>query len=107
MEGRFDHTRSCAVSVEQVIMLRRLDERNKRRALRVVCGGGALGYDALYGKPHDAGDKPPWPGRTQVEALRRLGYCPSLFTLYPGDYVHINKGRLHAFRKQVRVCVSE
>jgi len=26
-------------------------------------------------------------------------YCPSIFTLEPGDLVHINKGRLHAFRK--------
>ena len=26
-------------------------------------------------------------------------YCPSMFTLEPGDLVHINKGRLHAFRK--------
>jgi len=28
-----------------------------------------------------------------------MGYCPSVFTLEPGDLVHINKGRLHAFRK--------
>jgi len=26
-------------------------------------------------------------------------YCPSVFVLKPGQHVHINKGRLHAFRK--------
>jgi hypothetical protein len=26
-------------------------------------------------------------------------YCPSVLTLKPGDLIHINKGRLHAFRK--------
>ena len=28
-----------------------------------------------------------------------MGYCPSVFILKPGQLVHINKGRLHAFRK--------
>lgn len=32
----------------------------------------------------------------------RLGrYCVSTFVLRPGQHVHINKGRLHAFRKVV------
>jgi hypothetical protein len=26
-------------------------------------------------------------------------YCPSVFILKPGEHLHINKGRLHAFRK--------
>jgi hypothetical protein len=26
-------------------------------------------------------------------------YCPSVFILQPRDYLHINKGRIHAFRK--------
>lgn len=26
-------------------------------------------------------------------------YCPSVFILEPGQHIHINKGRLHAFRK--------
>ncbi|CAN0004783.1 unnamed protein product, partial [Ectocarpus fasciculatus] len=29
-----------------------------------------------------------------------LNFCPSVFTLEPGEFVHINKGRLHAFRKE-------
>jgi len=28
-----------------------------------------------------------------------FSYCPSVFILKPGQFVHINKGRLHAFRK--------
>ena len=31
--------------------------------------------------------------------LLSLSYCPSRFILKPGQFVHINKGRLHAFRK--------
>ncbi len=57
------------------------------------------GYDALYGKPHDEGTKPPWPCAAQIAELAALGYCPSTFILEPGEFVHINKGRLHAFRK--------
>ena len=53
-----------------------------------------------YGKPHDSGAKPPWPTAGQIDALRRLGYCPSVFTLEAGEFLHINKGRLHAFRKK-------
>ncbi|CAN0456286.1 unnamed protein product, partial [Ectocarpus sp. 12 AP-2014] len=30
----------------------------------------------------------------------QLNFCPSVFTLEPGEFVHINKGRLHAFRKE-------
>ncbi len=28
-----------------------------------------------------------------------MGYCPSVLILKPGQLIHINKGRLHAFRK--------
>ena len=28
-----------------------------------------------------------------------LSYCPSIFILRPGQHLHINKGRLHCFRK--------
>jgi hypothetical protein len=31
--------------------------------------------------------------------LLKTRYCPSVFILKPGQLVHINKGRLHAFRK--------
>lgn len=97
--GTVDSGHQCLRGRNEVVMLRRMDEPNKRRALRILCKG-CPSYDALYGKPHDAGEKPPWPTETQIDELRRHGYCPSVFTLEPGDYVHINKGRLHAFRKR-------
>lgn len=31
--------------------------------------------------------------------LAFLSYCPILLTLRPGEHLHINKGRIHAFRK--------
>lgn len=38
---------------------------------------------------------------------RIYSYCPSVFTLEPGDLVHINKGRLHAFRKMSTSKLAE
>ena len=78
--GTVDSGHQCLRGANEVVMLRRLDEPNKRRALRVLCGA-APGYDALYGKPHDSGAKPPWPTKAQIDELRALGYCPSAFTL--------------------------
>eukprot|EP00903_Cladosiphon_okamuranus_P010291 g9742.t1 len=68
----------------------------------------------LYRPPHSDGTTPPWPSDEAVERLRELNFCPSVFTLEPGEFVHINKGRLHAFRKEQplpgedpgSVCVS-
>ena len=97
--GTVDSGHQCLRGNNEVVMLRRLDEANKRRALKILCGS-CLSYDALYGKPHDAGEKPLWPTEKQIAELRKLNYCPSVFTLQPGDFVHINKGRLHAFRKK-------
>lgn len=34
-------------------------------------------------------------------------YCPSVFILEPNHYLHINKGRLHAFRKLTRDPLPE
>lgn len=66
--------------------------------------------------PHDDGrcDKPLWPTKEVVDEWTSLkyvsvfletfsnnliSYCPSVFILKPGQHLHINKGRLHAFRK--------
>ena len=43
--------------------------------------------------------KPDWPEEKQLDRLRNQGLQLSHFVLEPGDFVHINKGRLHAFRK--------
>ena len=36
-----------------------------------------------------------------------IRYCPSLLTLGPGELIHINKGRLHAFRKMATTKLPE
>ena len=75
-----------------------------------------LGY-ALRDKPHDdvsVRKKPAWPSEDKLEILRRLNMAPTCFVLEAGEYVHINKSRLHAFRKQTPndadadedICVS-
>ena len=45
-----------------------------------------------------SGPKPKWPTPAQIDRLRDLGAAPSHFVLEAGDFVHINKARLHAFR---------
>jgi hypothetical protein len=39
------------------------------------------------------------PHRTTILTETNFSYYPSVFVLKPGQWVHINKGRLHAFRK--------
>lgn len=34
-----------------------------------------------------------------ISWIRPHRYCPSVFVLKPGQMIHINKGRLHMFRK--------
>ena len=75
-------------------MLRRLDEDNKRRALRILAGdhdlgtnssGGAAGAGAavpdahrgdemLYKLPHGPGQKPPWPSEAAIDRLREARF---------------------------------
>jgi hypothetical protein len=45
------------------------------------------------------GKKPGWPRKESIEKCRQMGYCPTLCIVKPGQLIHINKGRLHAFRK--------
>jgi hypothetical protein len=39
------------------------------------------------------------PNKSAIEKCTEMNYCPSVFVLSPGQMIHINKGRLHAFRK--------
>ena len=86
-------------------MLRRMPEEHKERALYILNDQKnkkkRSKYDGLYGLPHGdgLGDKPDWPTVDAIEECRRMNYYPSVFVLKPGQFVHINKGRLHAFRK--------
>lgn len=41
----------------------------------------------------------PQPTTDAIKKCEAMNYCPSVFVLSPGQMVHINKGRLHAFRK--------
>jgi len=83
-------------------MLRRLTERHKYHALRLLTGASDS-KKTLYDLPHrdQGGDeiRRDWPTAVSIEECKRMGYCPSVFILKPGQLVHINKGRLHAFRK--------
>lgn len=45
--GTVDSGHQCLRGSNEVVMLRRMDEANKRRALRILCGN--MHYDALYG----------------------------------------------------------
>lgn len=40
-----------------------------------------------------------WPSTERLDACVRKKYHPSLWKLKPGQFVHINKGRLHAYRR--------
>lgn len=46
--------------------------------------------------------KSEWPSDDLIKTWAKQNYCPSVFILKPGQMVHINKGRLHAFRKMGR-----
>ena len=57
-------------------------------------------------RPHDdkhlATAERRWPTKPVLDRLTdELQACPASFVLSAGDYVHINKGRLHAFRKHL------
>uniref|UniRef100_A0A7S4EEL1 DUF6824 domain-containing protein n=1 Tax=Pseudo-nitzschia australis TaxID=44445 RepID=A0A7S4EEL1_9STRA len=101
--GTVDSGHLCISGFNEVVMFRRLTERHKKHALWILSGKITEGYhfDGLYSVPHGdgLGKKPPWPSNDMVEECKTMGYCPSIFILEPGDLVHINKGRLHAFRK--------
>ena len=110
--GTVDSGHTCLSGYNEVVMLRRMPEVHKVRALDILMdrkllskegrsSNKARSYDALYGLPHGDGyvHKPEWPTHDVVSRWREMNYCPSVFILKPNQHVHINKGRLHAFRK--------
>ena len=100
--GTVDSGHLCLSGYNEVVMLRRLTERHKYHALRLLTGASDS-KKTLYDLPHrDQGGEEirrDWPSAVSIEECKRMGYCPSVFVLKPGQLVHINKGRLHAFRK--------
>ena len=98
--GTVDSGHLVIAGYNEVIMLRRLPERHKQHAMRDMGN-----YDAIYKLPHGdscdghQGERPAWPSKSDVQRWQDMNYCPSVFILRPGQHVHINKGRIHAFRK--------
>lgn len=103
--GTVDSGHFCLSGFNEVVMTRRLTERAKRHALRILTGSykQAKGpsYEGLYDLPHgdNLGEKPRWPDNEAIAECNKMNYCVSRFILRAGQCVHINKGRLHAFRK--------
>jgi len=106
--GTVDSGHQCLSGYNEVIMLRRLTEQHKKHAIYLLNGKDPTYYDALYGLPHADGlkDMPHWPRTEDIEECREMNYYPAVFVLKPGQWVHINKGRLHAFRKLAPLRLS-
>ena len=104
--GTVDSGHIALQGYNEVVMLRRLPERHKVEACRCLPSTENNGskekrgeYDGLYGLPHDQTDGHGWPTKDTIAHWNRMNYCPSVFILKEGQHIHINKGRLHAFRK--------
>lgn len=93
--GTVDSAHLCLQGENEVIMLRRLSRSNNAIAMRILSGGRS-GLNSL---PHGKGEKPFWPSAASIRSLDRMGALPTCFSLREGELVHINKARLHAFRK--------
>ncbi|KAL7553995.1 hypothetical protein ACHAWF_017589 [Thalassiosira exigua] len=121
--GTVDSGHLCLAGYNEVVMTRRLTERHKCHALHLLTGTRRP-HDILYGLPHQdevssylssssnqilfyslaslctlQRTECGWPSKDAISQCEKMGYCPSVFILKAGQVVHINKGRLHAFRK--------
>lgn len=106
--GTVDSGHWCMTGYNEVVMLRRLTERHKCHAVKLLTDTSDS-YATLYGLPHrdDLTIQPDWPSSEAIDLCNKMGYCPSVFILKPGQVVHINKGRLHAFRKLAPTTLHE
>lgn len=100
--GTVDSGHQCLSGQNEVVMLRRMtDEPTRLNTLHKLNAG----EDLDCARPHD--DTIPsvatkqWPTEGTLEHLRdEMHAGPASFVLGAGEFVHINKGRLHAFRKK-------
>lgn len=115
--GTVDSGHVCLSGYNEVLMLRRLPEAHKKYAMSTYTAYNEVGsrnskrssqkrkknnaYNPLDDFPHNDGfdSMPSWPTKDIVKHWRSMNYYPSVFILKPGQHVHINKGRLHCFRK--------
>jgi len=98
--GTVDSGHLCLSGYNEVIMLRRLSEKEKCHALQLLTGTSDS-HNTLYDFPHqdDLETQLSWPSKESIRQCEEMGFCPSVFILKAGQVLHINKGRLHAFRK--------
>jgi hypothetical protein len=94
--GPVDSGHQALTGLNEVYMLRRLGPTHNQAAVDLLRGDVQYGLGDLA---HNEGTKPPWPSQEAVQRAWDAGMAPSHVLLYPGDYLHIGKGRLHAFRK--------
>jgi hypothetical protein len=94
--GPVDSGHQALTGLNEVYMLRRLGPSDNQAAVDLL--RGSVQY-ALGDLAHDEGVKPPWPDGEAIRRAWDANMAPSHVLLYPGDYLHIGKGRLHAFRK--------
>jgi hypothetical protein len=94
--GPVDSGHQALTGLNEVYMLRRLGPTANAAAVELLREDVAYSLGDLA---HNEGEKPPWPQAEAIRRARAAGMSPSHLLLYPGDYLHIGKGRLHAFRK--------
>lgn len=73
--GTVDSGHLCLSGFNEVVMLRRLPEEHKRKALEIFTSNNGIptnNYDALYGLPHSDGVKPPWPDQNMIAECERM-----------------------------------
>jgi hypothetical protein len=100
--GTVDSGHIALSGYNEVLMLRRLPERHKVEACKALPDGmdkKGNQYDGMFGLPHDQCIAHGWPTKDTILHWESMNYCPSVFILKEGQHVHINKGRLHTFRK--------
>jgi hypothetical protein len=76
--GTVDSGHFCLSGYNEVVMVRRLPERHKRNALRLLTGAyrkkSERTFEALYNLPHTdgLGEKPQWPDNEAIENCNKL-----------------------------------
>ena len=76
--GTVDSGHYCLSGFNEVVMTRRLTERSKRHALRLLTGaykdGKGHSFEGLYDLPHadNLGEKPQWPDNEAIEKCNEM-----------------------------------
>ena len=104
--GTADSGHTVLQGYNEVIMFKRLTTNEKIKACAIWDGkkDAASGKKILYTGPHSDGGKAArkkasFPNKEISQKWTDEKLHHSKFILRPGDHLHINKGRLHCFRK--------